>query len=221
MTGKPRCVAVLGGSFDPPHNGHLALAAHFVDLLQADELRIVPAGNPWQKQEMQTSAQDRLAMVRAAFSDTGMPAVIDEQEVQRNGPTYTVDTLRALREELGAETSIAFLMGADQLQRLHTWHAWRELFDYAHLCIAARPGFALHDLSDDATQECARRVATPEQIRAAPGGLSLFSADLAVDVAATDLRAALQRGERHDPRLHSQLPAAVLDYIEQHHLYRN
>jgi nicotinate-nucleotide adenylyltransferase len=216
-----RCVAVLGGSFDPPHNGHLALAAHFVQLLQADELRIVPAGNPWQKKGIQTSSADRVAMVRAAFADIKTSVVVDEQEIKRSGPTYTVDTLRALREELGKQASIAFLIGADQLERLHTWHAWRALFDYAHLCAAARPGFMLHAVSDDATEELARRAANVETIRATPSGSVFLSADLAVDIAATELRAALQRQGRPDARVHSQLPAAVLDYIEQHHLYRN
>jgi nicotinate-nucleotide adenylyltransferase len=219
---KPRCVAVLGGSFNPPHKGHVALAEHFIALLQPDELRIVPAGNPWQKQGMQASAQDRVAMVRAAFGVVSIPVVIDEQEIHRTGPSYTVDTLRALREEHRPQTSIAFLMGADQLQRLHTWHAWRDLFDYAHLCVAARPGFVLEAGSDDTAQEFTRRIATIDRIRATPGGLSLLSADLSVDIAATELRAALQRGERPSNfQLHSQLSPAVLDYIEQHQLYRN
>ena len=218
---KPRCIAVLGGSFDPPHKGHVALAAHFIALLQPDELRIVPAGNPWQKQGLQTPAQDRIAMARAAFDGFAIPVVIDEQEIRRGGPSYTLDTLRTLREELGAETSIAFLMGADQLQRLHTWHAWRELFDYAHLCAAARPGFLLQAASDDVAQEFARRAATAERIRATPAGATLLSTNLAIDIAATELRAALQRGPLSEARLRSQLPGAVLDYIEQHQLYRN
>jgi nicotinate-nucleotide adenylyltransferase len=218
---KPRCVAVLGGSFDPPHLGHVALAARFIELLQPDELRIVPAGNPWQKQGLQTSAADRVAMARAAFENITVPLVIDEQEIRRSGPSYTVDTLRALREELGKQTSIAFLMGADQLQRLHTWHAWRELFDHAHLCAAARPGFVLQAQADDAAQELASRIATPEQIRTTPSGRSLLAADLAVDIAATELRAVLQCGERDEALLRSQLAPAVLDYIEQHQLYRN
>lgn len=217
----PRCVAVLGGSFDPPHRGHVALAEQFIQLLQADELRIVPAGNPWQKQGMQTAAQDRIAMARAAFKNIRIPVVVDEQEIRRDGPSYTVDTLRALRDELGPDTSIAFLMGADQLQRLHTWHMWRNLFDYAHLCAAARPGFVLQAEADAAAREFANRIASPEKLRTTPGGLSCLATDLSVDIAATELRAVLQRQKQPDSPLHSQLDAAVLDYIEQHHLYKN
>jgi nicotinate-nucleotide adenylyltransferase len=212
-----RCIAVLGGSFDPVHNGHVALAKYFLALLQPDELRIIPAGNPWQKPELQTAALHRIAMARAAFDEIDTPVVIDEQEVERTGPSYTVDTLRALREELGPATSIVFLLGADQMQRLHTWHDWRALFDHAHLCAATRPGFDMDGIAQEVAGEFTRRSASPGQLRASPCGLTCIARDLSVDIAATELRAALQRGERPV----SQLPAAVLDYIEQHHLYRS
>jgi len=217
MTTATPCIAVLGGSFDPPHNGHLALARHFTDLLHPDALRVVPAGNPWQKQPLQTPAQDRAAMARAAFAGMPIPVIVDEQEIQRPGPSYTVDTLHALRTELGPSASIALLMGADQLQRLHTWHAWRQLFAQAHLCVATRPGFDMRTADDAVAAEFARRTAPPEQLRTTPHGLTLLSHDLAADISATALRAMLRRGERPV----SQLPCGVLDYIEQHHLYRD
>jgi nicotinate-nucleotide adenylyltransferase len=124
-----------------------------------------------------------------------------------------------LRNELGAETSIVFLMGADQLQHLNTWQHWRELFDLAHLCAASRPGFAIDaaHVPADVAQEFAQRAATAQQIRNTASGLACIANDLAVEIAATDIRAALQRGE---PPI-SQLPSAVLDYIEQHHLYQS
>lgn len=214
-----RCVAILGGSFDPVHNGHVALADHFVALLQPDELRVIPAGNPWQKDGLQASAQDRLAMVRSAFSAQKVPVTIDQQEILRDKATYTIDTLRAVRKELGPDVSIAFLMGADQLQHLNTWNGWRQLFNYAHLCAASRPGFAMDaaDLPDEVKQEFAHRTAAPQQIRTTAQGLTFLAPDLAVDIAATTIRAALQRGERPI----SQLPLGVLDYIEQHHLYKS
>lgn len=214
-----RCVAILGGSFDPVHNGHVSLADHFVALLQPDELRVIPAGNPWQKDGLQASAQDRLAMVRSAFSTQKVPVTIDQQEILRDKATYTIDTLRAVRKELGPDVSIVFLMGADQLQHLNTWNDWRQLFDYAHLCAASRPGFAMDaaHVPDEVTQEFTRRAATPQQIRTTAQGMAFLAPDLAVDIAATAIRAALQRGERPI----SQVPLGVLDYIEQHHLYKS
>ena len=213
------CIALLGGSFDPPHKGHLALGDYFVRLLQPDQLRIVPAGSPWQKPELQTSPEDRAEMARLAFEDLPAQVAIDPQEIHRKAPTYTIDTLRALRTELGPDASIVLLIGADQLQQLHTWKDWRQLFDYAHICAAARPGFAMDEAHVPAqvAEEVVRRIGTVERIRESAHGLSHLANDLAVDISATQIRAALQRGERVD----ALIPPRVLDYIKQHHLYQS
>ena len=214
-----RCIALLGGSFDPVHNGHIALAECFIRHLSPDQLRIVPAGNPWQKQRLRATAADRVAMLCCAFGNPKIPVTIDQQEIRRHTATYTIETLRSIRAELGPETSVLFLIGADQLQQLHTWQEWEHLFDYAHICAASRPGFAM-DTSGAAAiaaREFMRRIGTPDQIRNAPHGMTYLARDLAVDISATEIRAALIRGERPG----SRVPHAVLEYIEQHHLYKN
>lgn len=215
----PRCVALLGGSFDPVHNGHIALAAYFGKLLQPDELRLIPTGNPWQKDRLQTAPEHRLEMLRLAFEEQALPIVIDQTEIKRQGFTYTIDTLRSIRTELGPECSIVFLMGADQFQHLDTWQEWRHLFDYAHICAASRPGFALNAAGIPTTvaDEISRRAGTLEQIRTTPQGLTYLAQELAIDISATEIRAQLQQG--HKPG--SLIPAVVLDYIEQHHLYKS
>jgi nicotinate-nucleotide adenylyltransferase len=212
-----RCVAVLGGSFDPVHVGHVALAEYFIHWLNPDELRLLPAGNPWQKGGLRADARHRVEMLRLAFDGMAVPVTLDDREIVREGATYTIDTLRELREELGAETAIAFLLGADQLQKLHTWKDWTRLFDYAHLCAASRPGFTIgnDDLAGEVAREFLRRAATPEQMRNTPNGLTCLASNLALDVSATEIRAALQEG-----RVPAQLPPRVLDYIQQHHLYQ-
>ena len=214
-----RCIALLGGSFDPVHKGHVALADYFIALLQPDELRVIPAGNPWQKHGLQASGQDRMAMVRSAFSTQKVAVNIDQQEILRDSATYTIDTLRAVRKELGPDVSIVFLMGADQLQHLNTWQEWQQMFDYAHICAASRPGFAMDaaHVPADVAQEFARRAGSPEQIRNTAQGLAYLAPNLAVDISATAIRAALQRGEHPI----SLVPPGVLDYIEQHHLYKS
>lgn len=214
-----RCIAVLGGSFDPVHNGHVALAGYFARLLVPDEMRIIPAGQPWQKQGLQTAPEHRVAMARIAFRHLPVPVAIDEQEIRRSGATYSIDTLRALRQELGPDASISFVMGADQLQKLQTWKNWQALFELAHLCAASRPGYGLDDamIAPEVAREFARRAATPEQIRSTPKGLTYVATNLAVDISATQIRAALDQGAD----VASLIPAGVLDYIQQHHLYRN
>jgi nicotinate-nucleotide adenylyltransferase len=148
-----------------------------------------------------------------------VPVDIDEQEIKRTTPTYTIETLRLIRAELGDEVSLIWLLGADQLQHLDTWQEWQHIFDYAHLCVAPRPGFAIDDAHVPATvaQEFARRAASVAQLRDTPHGLTYLATNLAVDISATEIRAALHDGQRTS----ALMPPAVLDYIQQHHLYKS
>lgn len=193
--------ALLGGSYDPVHQGHIALGAHFAHLLQVDQLRVIPAGLPWQKSTLKATPRQRADMVALAFAGQPYSVVVDLQEIERSEQglaTYTIDTLRQVRAELGPSASIAFLMGADQLQRLDTWHEWQALFDYAHICVAARPGFSIATagLPPAVAEAFSSRLGTPEQIRNTPHGLTYLAQDFAVDISATEIRAALQRGNR-------------------------
>ncbi len=217
-TSRP-CIAVFGGSFDPVHNGHVALAKYFITLLTPDELRVIPAGNPWQKHGLEANAEQRVKMIQLAFCQQSALLVIDQQEIRRQTTTYTIDTLQALRSEWGPRASIVFLMGADQLQHLNTWQGWDRLFDYAHLGVASRPGFAMDEskLPAEVTRAFTCRAATPEQIRHSAHGLTYLARNLAVDISATEIRTALHNAKRSD----TLVPAAVLDYIAQHHLYKN
>lgn len=215
-------VALLGGSYDPVHYGHIALGAHFAQLLQVDQLRVIPAGLPWQKAMLKATPEQRAEMVAIAFRDQPFDVVIDMQEIERAAqglPTYTIETLRLVRAELGPDACIAFVMGADQLQRLDTWNEWQALFEYAHICVAARPGFDIGaaGLPPAVAAAFSSRLGTPEQIRNTPHGLTYLAKDFAVDISATEIRAALQRGEQAN----SLIPPLVLDYIEQHNLYKS
>lgn len=215
-------VALLGGSYDPVHHGHIALGAYFAQLLQVDQLRVIPAGLPWQKAMLKATPEQRAEMVAIAFRDQPFDVAIDMQEIERAAqglPTYTIETLRLVRAELGPHACIAFVMGADQLQRLDTWHEWQALFDYAHICVAARPGFDIGaaGLPPAVAAAFSSRLGTPEQIRNTPHGLTYLAKDFAVDISATEIRAALQRGEQAN----SLIPPLVLDYIEQHNLYKS
>lgn len=213
------CVVILGGSFDPIHNGHVALGRYYAERLHPDELRVAPVGNAWQKDDVPAPAEHRIEMIRRAFDAQKLPIIIDRQEIDREGATYTIDTLRQIRESVGPKTSLVFLLGADQLRQLETWKDWRQLFDYAHLCGAARPGYALNlpDLPIAVAEEFKRRSSSLEQIRTTPHGLTYIAHDLAVEASATDIRAVLKRGDTPA----NQLPPAVLDYIKQYNLYKD
>ncbi len=224
------CIALLGGSFDPVHHGHVALARLFCALLRPDELRVLPA-KPWQKAALKASDAERVAMLELAFKDSGLPVVIDQRELLRGSPTYTVETLRGLRAECGPDASLVFLMGADQLQNLDSWRDWEQLFELANIGVAARPGYALKQdaLPPAVAQQLAPRLAPPEHVRTTPAGLVCLAYSLAVDISATQVRATLHGSLRGagDPGvddaayLKTLVPPVVLDYIQQHNLYKS
>ena len=213
---RRRRVGILGGTFDPPHVGHLALARSARDAMQLDEVRLMPTGHSWQKSAAGASALQRLEMVRIALRDVGPAEGLraDDREVVRGGQTYTVDTLEALRKELGPDVMLVLIVGSDQLRNLATWRNWQRLFDLAHIAATQRERITLDDLPPEVEAEVASRGrdALPD----APAGSVVFFRMPAVAVSATGLRAQLAAGERPD----ALSPPAVLDYIQSHRLYR-
>ena len=188
-------VGLFGGSFDPVHNAHLALARAALDQLALDELRWIPAGQPWQKSLRLAPAAHREAMVRLAIE--GEPGIVlDPIELSRQGATYTIDTVRELHAAQPASRWF-LILGQDQYAGLHTWHDWQALLGLVTPAVAARPGVSL---------EVDPQVARFGHVRV----------DLApMAVSATDIRRRVAAGES----IAENVPAAVRRYIEQHRLY--
>ena len=219
-----RRIGILGGTFDPIHDGHLALARRFAGLLRLHELVLMPAGQPYQKAGV-SSAAHRLAMTRLAATQLSLPGTVVSvatDEVERDRPTYTVDTLAVWRERLGNEVSISYLIGGDQLVRLDTWHEWRRLFDYAHICAESRPGFGTGDIASEPLREAIReRRADAEVLAHSAGGHILIDEALALDISATDIREHLRSRLAAQDASSERVPANVWHYIRQHHLYQS
>jgi nicotinate-nucleotide adenylyltransferase len=188
---------LFGGTFDPPHNAHVALARAAADELQLDALHWIPAGQPWQKTRSITDATHREAMVRAAID--GEPRfVLDRIELERHGPSYTLDTVRALRASHPG-VQLFLIIGADQYAGLHTWRGWQELLGLVTLAVANRPGL-MPPVNAEVLRTPHRVVPLPMQ-----------------DISATDIRSRVARGLPID----SLVPPAVARYIETNALYRN
>jgi len=194
MTGTRR-VGLFGGSFDPVHNAHVALATTALDQLSLDELRWIPVGQPWQKTRRLAPAADREAMVRLAIA--GEPRfVLDRIELRRRGPTFTLDTVRELvAAEAGREWFL--ILGQDQYASLHTWRDWPELLGLVTLAIANRPGAA---------------IAVNPQIAKAEHRVVRLPM---MNVSSTEIRRRVAAGES----IADLVPDAVARYIEAHRLY--
>jgi nicotinate-nucleotide adenylyltransferase len=207
---------ILGGTFDPVHLGHVALAEAALSRLPLTEVLWLPSGSPGHRAPPAASAGDRLAMLTLATA--GLPRYrIDDSELDRSDPTYTVHTLTRLRAQLGMSQPLVLILGSDSFLSLPTWLRWRELFDLAHIAVAGRPGHPLggSGTTPELSVEIGRRAAPPEQLAASAAG-KIASFDMpSVDISSSAIRAAL--AARQDAS--HLLPAAVLAYIQSQHLY--
>jgi nicotinate-nucleotide adenylyltransferase len=190
-------IGLFGGTFDPPHRAHVALAQAALDELRLDEVRWIPAGRPWQKARPMTPGPQREAMVRAAIAHEPR-FVLEPMELQRAGPSYTLDTVEATRRREPA-AQLFLVIGGDQYAGLHTWRGWRELLQQVTLAVANRPG--------------AMPPVDPEVLRTAHRVVPLPM----LDISATEIRRRVAAGLPID----TMVPGAVARYIESHRLYKD
>jgi nicotinate-nucleotide adenylyltransferase len=217
-------IGILGGSFDPIHVGHLQLARDALANLPIAEVHLLLAAQPWQK-EVLTAAQHRARMIELAIEQelpfTRRRMILDLRELERGGPTYTVDTLRDLRTAMGPEMPLVLIMGADQFARFDTWREWESVPELAHLAVAKLAGAApaLNGLLQRLRN--ARYLKYARDLVDSPPGHIVHLAMPPVDASATEVRELLGRStERADAtRLAALVPPAVLDYIRSHQLY--
>jgi nicotinate-nucleotide adenylyltransferase len=216
-----RALAILGGTFDPIHYGHLRLAAEVKAALALPEVRLIPAGNPPHRAPPIASPTHRLAMTALGCAE--FPGLVaDGREVRREGPSYTVQTLDALRAEQPA-TPLALLVGADSFAGLMRWWHWERLFALAHFVVVERPGLALdaRDWPAELALHWRNRLTTdPMQLERTLAGSILRVRVTPHPIAATAIRAALAKADEGYAELRGLLPLAVLDYIRRNHLYR-
>lgn len=214
---------LYGGTFDPVHDGHLGVARHARDALDAD-VALMPAADPPHKGPTRADAAQRARMLELAVAgEAGLH--VDLRELERDGPSYTVETLRSLRAQVGAARPCAILVGEDSFRTLDAWHRWRELFDLAHIVVASRAprGGAQPAHPGGATASAALRAATDARwvddaraLHATPAGLLFALRQPHFPQSATELRRRIAAGEHWD----DWVAPAVAAYIRRHRLYR-
>jgi nicotinate-nucleotide adenylyltransferase len=210
-------IGLFGGTFNPLHNGHLALAQSVLDTLHCSQIRFIPAAIPPHKAIPAVTAQHRAHMVQLAIADH-TEFVLDTCELDRQGPSYTIETLHLLRHRLPNQ-SLCLIMGQDSYLKLPTWHRWLELLDYSHLLIVHRADVE-HTLQPHAEHEnrLLDIAEAPQQFAAQAHGLISYLPVTPPAISSTAIRDAFGKGEAISV---DGIPEKVMHYIQENHLYQS
>lgn len=198
MNDEARRVGVMGGTFDPIHNGHLVAASEAAARFGLDEVMFVPTGRPWQKTGKNVSDAEHRYLMTVIATASNPRFTVSRVDVDRPGNTYTIDTLRDLAEKLGEGTEMFFITGADALAQILSWKEVDELFELAHFVGVSRPG---HELSSEGLPQ---------------DGVSLLQIP-ALAISSTDCRDRVL----DDLPVWYLVPDGVVQYIAKHNLYRS
>jgi nicotinate-nucleotide adenylyltransferase len=220
-------IGLLGGSFDPIHVGHIALARAASNALKLDKVELLPAGQPWQKTQLKTPAEHRLAMVEIAakafpgfpsFPDSATQLSVNAIEITNAKPSYTVETLEELFTAARGQKRYVLIIGSDQLRNLHTWHRYQDLLKFAHIAVTQRESVSMQGLPPEVEALVAEfgRDALSDSVA---GSLVYFRMP-PVAVSSTALRMALKANSPQTALVSHLLPPGVFKYISEHKLYK-
>jgi nicotinate-nucleotide adenylyltransferase len=220
-------LALLGGTFDPVHFGHLRIASETANALKLPEVRLIPSKTPVHRAAPGATGEQRLAMLRLAVADVPGLAV-DDRELKRETPSYTVLTLESLRAEF-PQRPLIWLIGVDAFLHINHWYEWPRLFELAHFVVLNRPGFAVAQALSATLAEVwqGRLTRSPESLRSTTHGSIYLHTVTPQSISATAIRDTIRNtigntiaAGASDEALLSFLPAPVLAYIRAHQLYR-
>jgi nicotinate-nucleotide adenylyltransferase len=207
-------IGILGGTFNPVHHGHLRSALELREMLGLAEVRLMPAAQPPHREAPACSANLRADLVSLAVAgEAGLSC--DRRELDRSGPSYTVDSLQELRLELGPHISMCLIVGADAVAALDGWHRWRELTDLAHIVVLARPGWQVPQAGPVAQWLRKHLVEAQGDLRECAAGLVLLQRLRPLAISSTEIRELIGNGR--SPRY--LLPDAVWERIKSAGLY--
>jgi len=207
-------IGVFGGTFDPIHYGHLRTAYEMLQALKFDEVRFVPCGKPPHRDNIYADSVLRLAMVSAATQGQ-KGFVVDDRELNREGPSYSVDTLQALRNDFPLR-SLGLIIGMDAFLGLPKWHQWREILELSHIVVAHRPGWRMPDTGplDELLEN--RGTHRVDDLHQSKSGYIYIHEVTQLEISSTDIRKLVQLGRT--PRF--LMPDAVAKIIDDSGCYK-
>jgi nicotinate-nucleotide adenylyltransferase len=211
-----KLIGLLGGTFNPIHFGHLRMAQELAEALSLAEIRFIPSANPPHKAAPVVSAQQRADMVKMAIADNPL-FKLDTCELNRQGASYTIDTLIALHEELGKHISLCLIMGSDAFSKLDSWHRWDELLNYCHIVLVQRPNNQSQTkLSDLMTAFLSNHYTenSDDLIEKSAGHIHMLHIPVH-DISATQIRDKIRQGKS----IRYLTPPSIIDHIRNNKLY--
>jgi len=205
-------IGVLGGTFDPVHFGHLRPALDVAEQLNLDHVRLIPCSVPPHRAQPQATVQQRLTMLQLAIKNNSQ-FVVDDREIQREGPSYTVDTLKSLRDEF-PETALYLILGTDAFLGLQTWHQWEQIIALAHIVVMQRPDEKL-DISEEFKQWYQKHLVKADKQTELAGSIWPVNV-MQLAISATFIRQQITAGSSAQ----FLLPDSVISLIEMLGLYQ-
>lgn len=207
-------LGLFGGTFDPIHLGHLHVALSCCNALNLSKIRLIPSAMPLLRQPPLVNPEQRLAMVKMAIE--GHPQLeVDDIEIMRDGPSYAIDTVIALRKQL-PDTSLCYIIGVDQFSQFDRWQRWEEFTNYVHLIVTTRSGYKMN-LNKSVSEFLKQQQVTDRlAVTQKPAGGILLQFIVPLSLSATEIRQRILQGKHPE----AYLPQAVAHYIQQEQLYK-
>ena len=223
-------IAILGGTFDPIHFGHLRPAVEIAEKLSLSEVRFIPSAKPPHRWQPKVSAEHRLNMVKRAIKEYPK-FVLDDREYQRlerdNLASFTIDTVRSIREEIGESESFGMIVGMDAFQSFTSWRDWEKILDTVHVIVASRPGYQAVEANQNRDQQCnqykshdwfQQRLTTDvKELHKNASGKVYFCDVTQLDISATYIRNQIDEGYS----CYYLSPKKVTKYIKKYNLYES
>ncbi|MFT2111899.1 nicotinate-nucleotide adenylyltransferase [Marinomonas sp. 2405UD68-3] len=214
VSASNKMVAIMGGTFNPIHNGHLRVAVEVADLLNLDQLKLVPCFRPAHKAISGISTAQRLKMLGLAVA-SDIRLAVDNREIKRAEPSFTIDTLKELRSEVGEDTSIVMVVGMDSFCTLPSWKSWLDLTSYVHIVVVSRLGSTPFFTDELKNYYEKYRASTVAELQCAPSGRIWLETLALLDISSSMIRELRAKNKS----IAYLLPDSVQNYIDTNKLY--